>query len=1575
MNHIFRVVWSTVLGRLVVTSEHAVSRRSTSKCRVAAVGIYLPLLCGMPDSSSAYEAGGGDDCNGSPTRIAIGSSATGCNDNAIAIGSGSGASGGSAISLGVNTRSTGSFSLAIGSGTQATADNAFAFGSGSMASAANTVAIGRLASASVRGGSALGDRANASGVMALSLGSYSQATADRSIGLGYSSNASGPDSFAAGNNAAASGSQSIALGTNSAATFNGDIALGDGAMASGSDNYSAISIGRASSAVGMDAIAYGNSANASADYAMAVGNLSAASGEASSAFGTGSNASGSYSLAAGSNSEATSHLSTAVGNNALVIGEGSSAFGHGATVGMRDGDGNDTAADFALAVGSNASATAADASAVGNNATASGEGSSAFGSESRASQVSTTAMGSGARARAVGSSAFGSGAVADGENSLAIGGSSSSQGARSIAVGYGSIATAADAISLGYFSIVAGQGSLSIGTGNQVIGERSGAIGDPSYVTGNGTYTLGNDNGSPSAAIAADNAGIFGNGNFLGDNATGSRIIGNSNGTEDTPINVADAFILGNNASVTVANSVVLGSNSIANGNTLGDSPFQPLDAAGNTIEVAGTAPVGEVSVGAADSERRITNVAAGSADTDAVNVSQLSAVNEKADYASQGFNLGVNGSSTSNVAPGEAVRFLDGANIELTQDGANITIATAPDISIDSLSINGGGPSIDASGIDMGGNTITALGDGAVNADSTDAINGSQLFRQASNLGNIIGGNTTINPDSGEISTSNLGGTGEDTINGAIGAINTAANAGWNLSDAEGNTANIGPNGGVTFSGDDNLEVTQTGEDDRGQVAIRLNRNLDLNSVTTGNSRLDDAGLEVTAISDSGDVTSTTVVTGAGVNVSGGEGRGGSALTQTGLTVASAEVDGEGNPLSAVTVAADGIDMGGSTITALRDGAVNANSTEAINGSQLFRHAANVGDIIGGNTTIDPNTGEIITSNLGGTGEDTIDAALAKTSNAANAGWNVTDDYGNAANIGPNGSVAFTGDNNLSVEQVGDDNDGQVAIRLNRNLELDSVTLPGGLSINADGIDMNGQTISNLGDPTARGDAVNLAYFDRNRTRYYSVNDGGEEGGNYDNNGATGRGAIAVGVDAQARAENAIAIGRGATVGTSNGIALGADSISEEAIATEGSMIAGQMYTYAGSAPVGNVSLGSAGKERTLTNIAAGRVTSESTDAVNGSQLYATNQAVAAVQDDVFRAQTDITALDGRVTSVEGNITNLSGDIERLGDQAVQYSTNEDGSVDYSSVELKGEGGTTIGNLAAGDIAENSREAVNGSQLWEMQNAITDINQGGSRYFRANADGPAAQANGANSVASGPNSVANGDNSVAMGNGAVAEAEGSIALGAGSRATRAGMNGAEEAFSGHSVASTQGAVSVGSENKERQITNVAGGTEATDAVNVRQLSSVQAGAVNYDRHVDGSVNYSSVTMGQAGSPTRVHNVASGEADTDAANVGQLRAMDQNYRRQIDGLGRKIDDVKDQANAGTASALAAAAIPQATIAGKSMIAVGGGTYQGESAVAVGFSWLSDNGRWTTRLNLTGDTQNHAGAAVGVGFHW
>ncbi|ERL53370.1 hypothetical protein BJB45_21320, partial [Halomonas huangheensis] len=296
------------------------------------------------------------------------------------------------------------------------------------------------------------------------------------------------------------------------------------------------------------------------------------------------------------------------------------------------------------------------------------------------------------------------------------------------------------------------------------------------------------------------------------------------------------------------------------------------------------------------------------------------------------------------------------------------------------------------------------------------------------------------------------------------------------------------------------------------------------------------------------------------------------------------------------------------------------------------------------------------------------------------------------------------------------------------------------------------------------------------------------------------------------------------------------------------------------------------------ITHVAAGRISADSTDAVNGSQLYATNQAVESIDNRVGDVEGDVSVLGDRVTNVEGDVSSISNDLGELADQAVKYDTNDDGSVNYESVTLAGGEGTTITNLADGEVSEGSSDVVNGSQLWAVQNQINNsLTTGETKYFKANSEAAAARAEGAESVAMGPESVAAGDNSVAVGNGARAESDGGVALGAGSQATREGMNGAEEAFSNESVASTQGAVSVGSQGGERQITHVAGGTEATDAVNVRQLKSVQAGSVNYDRHSDGSVDYSSVTLGQKGTPTQIHNVAPGIAPTDAANVGQLQ--------------------------------------------------------------------------------------------------
>ncbi|MCC5904513.1 MAG: YadA-like family protein, partial [Halomonas sp.] len=458
----------------------------------------------------------------------------------------------------------------------------------------------------------------------------------------------------------------------------------------------------------------------------------------------------------------------------------------------------------------------------------------------------------------------------------------------------------------------------------------------------------------------------------------------------------------------------------------------------------------------------------------------------------------------------------------------------------------------------------------------------------------------------------------------------------------------------------------------------------------------------------------------------------------------------------------------------------------------------------------------------------------------------------------------------------------------------------------------------------------------------------------------AQGEGSTAVGYEAIASADRALAMGYDAIASHQGSVALGEGARTTAAVGTASVEIAGQTYQFAGASPVATVSVGSVGAERTVTNVAAGRISAESTDAINGSQLHATNQAVGD--------------LDGRVTNVEGDISNITNDLADLGDRAVQYDRNDDGSVDYTTITLEGDGGTTITNVAAGEISQSSSDAVNGSQLWDVQNQITNIEQGGSKYFRANSDGPAADPQGADSIAMGASSVAAGDRSVASGAGAQAKAEGSVALGADSVADREGMNGERERFSNEAVASTQGAVSVGSAGNERQITNVAGGTQDTDAVNVRQLDAVQRGAVNYDRDESGNIDYSTITLKGDGGTT-ITNVAPGINANDAVNVGQMQELNSRFENEILNVHGRIDNVERNANAGSASAIAASTVPQAWMPGKSMVGVGAGTYGGESAVSVGVSRLSDNGRWVIQGKVTGDSQSNFGAGIGAGWHW
>ncbi|MEX3825377.1 hypothetical protein AB3X93_45200, partial [Paraburkholderia sp. BR14262] len=108
----------------------------------------------------------------------------------------------------------------------------------------------------------------------------------------------------------------------------------------------------------------------------------------------------------------------------------------------------------------------------------------------------------------------------------------------------------------------------------------------------------------------------------------------------------------------------------------------------------------------------------------------------------------------------------------------------------------------------------------------------------------------------------------------------------------------------------------------------------------------------------------------------------------------------------------------------------------------------------------------------------------------------------------------------------------------------------------------------------------------------------------------ATGTGSVAVGSASTAAAAGGVALGAGATATNAGDVALGSGSVSATANATSGTTIGGTTYSFAGTTPAGVVSVGSAGAERQITNVAAGQLSATSTDAVNGSQLFATNQA-----------------------------------------------------------------------------------------------------------------------------------------------------------------------------------------------------------------------------------------------------------------------------------------------------------------------------------------------------------------------------
>ncbi|MBS7327832.1 MAG: YadA-like family protein [Oxalobacter sp.] len=158
------------------------------------------------------------------------------------------------------------------------------------------------------------------------------------------------------------------------------------------------------------------------------------------------------------------------------------------------------------------------------------------------------------------------------------------------------------------------------------------------------------------------------------------------------------------------------------------------------------------------------------------------------------------------------------------------------------------------------------------------------------------------------------------------------------------------------------------------------------------------------------------------------------------------------------------------------------------------------------------------------------------------------------------------------------------------------------------------------------------------------------------------------------------------------------------------------------------------------------------------------------------------------------------------------------------------------------------------------------------------------------------------------------------------------------------------------------------------DTIQVNKSVTVGNTTINKDgMTIKGGPTVTSSKVDMAGQ--RIQNIGAGTADTDAVNVAQLKQSQADFDQKLNHLNGRIGEVAQDANAGIAMALAAASLPQAYLPGKSMMAIAGGTYRGEQGYAIGFSTVTDDGKWIIKANASGNTQGHYGAAVGAGYMW
>ena len=1268
---------------------------------------------------------------GNDNDQAFGSNARAWGGSSMAFGNNAKAANGGAIAMGNGSQSRGNWGVAIGNGATALAAGARALGANSTAKGVNSTAIGWDSKSEAASGIAVGESASV------------EDGADNGIAIGTGAKAAGKSSTGTPSLPAST----VAIGQGAQALENGDIVIGRQAKSIASTEHG--NPGSGAVVAGAEAAAYGArgdvvigaSAETNVKIKQSGGTVDSKYAQGV-AIGSTAKTYGTQSLALGSDTRAIGNSSIAIGGDDIDMArtELETAVPQlKAGNGIKKSFNKEIETKFPGGLGSasiNVKGKYANTAAIGDATTAIGTLSEAFGTGS-------TAIGINSLTKGVASTGIGIMARSWGDNSLALGTQVGAYGTRSSSIG--------DTNQVGLDmkdGNKSGKESAAVGSQNTIYGNQAYAVGAGNTIGSATVNTATETNGSAAGAdqdkittvtagtVKGNMAGAFGYKNTI--NADNAYTVG-SNST----VSADGAMVLGNNASVTAKNGMALGSNTkVANENAVALGAGSETAAAVATLSAtingtahnfAGINPASTVSVGKAGSERTITNVAAGrisATSTDAINGSQLYAVTTEMDKgvayagdvkaaaaAANKFTRKL-GEQTNIVGGVTDTSKLADGNIGVVSNGTDtLNIKLAKDVKVDSVTT--GNTVINNNGLTVGGNTyVTNNGINANNQTITNVASGGTTDSNAANIGDV---KTAVTNVTNALTAKGLDFEGNDgAANKVHRDLGTKLTIKGGLSDVT--TDVSGKNLGVKKNAaGDGLDLVMSEKPEFKEV-----------TAGTGTNKvvINDNGVHVggkTYISNTGLNANNQKITNVATGTAGTD-----AVNVDQLNAAI------GGTAKATTVKAKDANVtvtkGTSAETGGREYTVGLGNVVTVGQTHPVTVNGDAGTVNGlTNTTWDIDNPTVVHGQAAtedqlktvSDGVKTNKTNITNINNTIGKGLNFGGDSGAVINkkLGDKLEIKGGASADLTDDNIGVVSDGtklNVKLKKDVNLGADgSLTINGKTYVNKDGLNANGQKITNVADGTVNSDAVNFGQLKDAVAAGKTILKDGK------NTTVEGEGTVAnpykVNVNDDLVLGKKGADGKDGSIGV-NGKDGSAVVINgkDGSIGLNGKDGANGLTIKGGDGKPGvdgtNITRliieEKNGKQHDIATLDDGMKYGGDTGAVIKKKLNEQVNVVGGIRDESKLTTDDNIGVvsDGtnnlkvRLAKALKGLESITAGDTFINNNGITISNGAAGNTVSLTKNGLDNGGNKITNVAAGDVSANSTDAVNGSQLHDVK-------------------------------------------------------------------------------------------------------------------------------------------------------------------------------------------------------------------------------------------------------------------------------